>query len=224
MTSELTFTPEEEEGSVELSFTFDASALRGKTVVAFESVSYQDKEVAVHADIKSAPQSSYFPEIGTTAKDGKDGDSEAFAGKDTQIVDTVSYKGLVTKDTSYRLVGILMDKETREEVQIDGKPVTDAVTREYMLHVLPQFAVGFIATAVNVMISSYLYSTERSFLALNISVLRSIIVNAAVILILPYIFGESIIWFSLLIYEVIVLIIAAALLKHSERNGIHFKE
>ena len=101
---------------------------------------------------------------------------------------------------------------------------TDAVTREYMLKVLPQFAVGFIATAVNVMISSYLYSTERSFLALNISVLRSIIVNAAVILILPYVFGESIIWFSLLIYEVIVLIIAVALLKHSERNGIHFKE
>ena len=49
---------------------------------------------------------------------------------------------------------------------------TDAVTREYMLKVLPQFAVGFIATAVNVMISSYLYSTERSLLALNISVLR----------------------------------------------------
>lgn len=101
---------------------------------------------------------------------------------------------------------------------------TDAVTREYMLKVLPQFAVGFIATAVNVMISSYLYSTERSLLALNISVLRSIIVNAAVILILPYVFGESIIWFSLLIYEVIVLIIAVALLKHSEKNGIHFKE
>lgn len=101
---------------------------------------------------------------------------------------------------------------------------TDAVTREYMLKVLPQFAVGFIATAVNVMISSYLYSTERSLLALNISVLRSIIVNAAVILILPYVFGESIIWFSLLIYEVIVLIIAVALLKHSEKTGIHFKE
>ncbi len=101
---------------------------------------------------------------------------------------------------------------------------TNAVTRSYMLKVLPQFAVGFIATAMNVMISSYLYSTERSFLALSISVLRSILVNAAVILILPYIFGERIIWFSLLIYEVIVLVIAAALLKHSERNGICFKE
>lgn len=93
-----------------------------------------------------------------------------------------------------------------------------------MLKVLPQFAVGFIATAINVMISSYLYSTERSFLALSISVLRSILVNAAVILILPYIFGESVIWFSLLIFEVTVLIIAVVLLKHSERDNIRFKE
>lgn len=128
VTSGLMFTPEEEEGSVELSFTFDASALRGKTIVAFESVSYQEKEVAVHADIGSAPQSIYFPEIGTTAKDGKDGDQEAFAQKDTQLVDTVEYKGLVTKDMAYRLVGTLMDKETGKEVQIDGKPVTAETT------------------------------------------------------------------------------------------------
>ncbi len=101
---------------------------------------------------------------------------------------------------------------------------TDVVTQEYVLKVLPQFAVGFIAMALNVMISSYLYSTERSLLALSISVLRSVVVNVAIILILPHIFGESVIWFSLLIYEAIVLIIATALLKHSERNGIYFKE
>ena len=67
VTSELVFTPEEAEGTVELSFTFNASALKGKTIVAFESVSYQEKEVAVHADIESTPQSIYFPEIGTKA-------------------------------------------------------------------------------------------------------------------------------------------------------------
>ena len=101
---------------------------------------------------------------------------------------------------------------------------TDVTTQSYVLKVLPQFAIGFIAMAVNVMISSYLYSTERSLLALSISVLRGIVVNAVVILILPYIFGESVIWFSLLIYEAIVLIIVVVLLKYSERNGICFKE
>ncbi len=128
VTSELTFTPEEAEGSVELSFTFDASALKGKTIVAFESVSYQEKEIAVHADIESAPQSIYFPEIGTTAKDGKDGDQEALAEKETQIIDTVKYKDLVAGGPSYRLVGTLMDKETGKEVLNDGKPVTAETT------------------------------------------------------------------------------------------------
>ncbi len=128
VTSELTFTPEEAEGSVELSFTFDASALKGKTIVAFESVSYQEKEIAVHADIESAPQSIYFPEIGTTAKDGKDGDQEALAEKETQIIDTVKYKDLVAGGPSYRLVGTLMDKETGKEVLIDGRPVTAETT------------------------------------------------------------------------------------------------
>lgn len=127
VTSELTFTPEDAEGTVELSFILDATALAGKTIVAFESVSYQDKEVAFHTQIDDAPQTIYFPEIKTTAKDGKDGDKEVLAEKETSIIDTVSYKDLVTGLT-YRIVGTLMDKETGKEVLIDGKPVTSEAT------------------------------------------------------------------------------------------------
>lgn len=126
VTSEKTFTPKEAEGIEELTFTFDASALKGKTIVAFESVSYQEKEVAVHADINSPEQSIYFPEIGTTAKDGKDGDQEALAEKETKLIDTVAFKGLTVGD--YRLVGTLMDKETGKEVLINGKPVISETT------------------------------------------------------------------------------------------------
>ena len=127
VTSELTFTPEDAEGTVELSFTLDATALAGKTIVAFESVSYQDKEVAFHTQIDDDPQTIYFPEIKTTAKDGKDGDQEVLAEKETSIIDTVSYKDLVTGLT-YRVVGTLIDKETGKEVLIDGKPVTSEAT------------------------------------------------------------------------------------------------
>ena len=127
VTSELTFTPEDAEGTVELSFILDATALAGKTIVAFESVSYQDKEVAFHTQIDDAPQTIYFPEIKTTAKDGKDGDQEVLAEKETSIIDTVSYKDLVTGLT-YRVVGTLIDKETGKEVLIDGKPVTSEAT------------------------------------------------------------------------------------------------
>lgn len=73
------------------------------------------------------------------------------------------------------------------------------------------------------MISAYRYSTECSLQAASISALRSIVVDSVVILILPQIFGEGIIWFSLLIYESIVLVFAVMMLKHSERNGICFK-
>lgn len=127
VTSELTFTPEDAEDTVELTFTLDATALAGKTIVAFESVSYQDKEVAFHTQIDDAPQTIYFPEIKTTAKDGKDGDKEVLAEKETSIIDTVSYKDLVTGLT-YRVVGTLIDKETGKEVLIDGKPVTSEAT------------------------------------------------------------------------------------------------
>lgn len=126
ITSELTFTPEEAEDSVELTFTFDASALKGKTIVCFESVTYQEKEVAVHTEIEAKPQSIYFPEIGTQAKDGKDGDQEVLAEKEATIVDTVSYTDL--PEGNYKLTGTLMDKETGKEVLVDGKPVTAETT------------------------------------------------------------------------------------------------
>lgn len=109
-----------------------------------------------------------------------------------------------------------------------GRPIcilfgASGATLEYILGVLPKFAVGFIAMAFNVLTCAYLYSTERSLQSTVISILRSIIISSAVILLLPEIFGVDVIWFTLVIYEAVVLIVAVALLKHSERNGIHFK-
>lgn len=92
-------------------------------IFVFESLTYQEKEIAVHADIEDHEQSIYFPGIGTTAKDKADGDQEAVATKEVTIIDTVSYQNLIP-DTPYKLVGTLMDKTTQKEVMIDGKPVT----------------------------------------------------------------------------------------------------
>lgn len=123
ITATTTFTPEDASGSIELTFTFDGSILSGKTIVVFESLTYQEKEIAVHADIEDHEQSIYFPGIGTTAKDKADGDQEAVATKEVTIIDTVSYQNLIP-DTPYKLVGTLMDKTTQKEVMIDRKPVT----------------------------------------------------------------------------------------------------
>lgn len=101
---------------------------------------------------------------------------------------------------------------------------TDPSTLEYTLRVMPMYSWGFVIMAFNVMISTYLYSTERSIQAIIINFLRSMVINSAVILLLPQILGANIIWLTFGIYEAVVLVIAFALLRYSERNGIVFKE
>lgn len=86
-------------------------------------MTFEDHEVAVHADIKDANQTIYFPEIKTTAKDGSDGDQDVSASKEATIVDTVTYHGLMP-GSEYKVIGTLMNKETGEALLKDGKPVT----------------------------------------------------------------------------------------------------
>lgn len=126
VTAEADFTPEESSGSVELSFHFDASALSGKTLVVYEEILYKDQVVASHRQIDSPSQSIYYPEIGTTASDADDGDQEALADEEVTIKDEIAYKNLVPGLT-FRAKGVLMDKETREQLLIDGQPVTSEV-------------------------------------------------------------------------------------------------
>lgn len=126
VTAEAEFTPEEPSGSVELSFHFDASALSGKTLVVYEEILYKDQVVASHRQIDSPSQSIYYPEIGTTASDADDGDQEALADEEVTIKDEIAYKNLVPGLT-FRAEGVLMDKETGEQLLIDGQPVTSEV-------------------------------------------------------------------------------------------------
>lgn len=56
VTAEKTFTPNQPSGTVELRFEFDSSSLDGKEVVAFEKLTKDDVEVAVHEDIDDQNQ------------------------------------------------------------------------------------------------------------------------------------------------------------------------
>ena len=70
VTGSAKFTPTESNGTVDVTFTLDASKLAGKKVVAFEKVSEGEKEVAVHEDINDEGQTIVVktpnPSIGTT--------------------------------------------------------------------------------------------------------------------------------------------------------------
>ena len=120
VTGSTKFTPTEPSGTVDVKFTFDASKLAGKRVVAFEKVSDGEKEVAVHEDINDEDQTVTIkklnPEIGTTLINKATGDHKASPDKEVTLVDTVKYKNLeVGKE--YEVTGRLMDKATGKEFQ-----------------------------------------------------------------------------------------------------------
>ena len=75
--------------------------------------------------------------------------------------------------------------------------------------------------APNILISSYLYSTTRTRPAAIINILRSFVVNIAVILIVPLIFGPESIWLTYGIYESIVLVFAIILLYRADVKGVY---
>ena len=120
VTGSTKFTPTDPSGTVDVKFTFDASKLAGKRVVAFEKVSDGEKEVAVHEDINDEDQTVTIkklnPEIGTTLINKATGDHKASPDKEVTLVDTVKYKNLeVGKE--YEVTGRLMDKATGKEFQ-----------------------------------------------------------------------------------------------------------
>ncbi len=56
VTAEKEFTPDKADGTVELEFTFDASALAGKEIVVFENLFRNDSLITSHADIADKDQ------------------------------------------------------------------------------------------------------------------------------------------------------------------------
>ena len=127
ITASTTFTAEKSEGSVDVIFTFDASILAPKTVVAFEYMEYEGIEIAVHADIDDEDQTVYIPKIHTTAVGEDTQDHIEKAKEEAVIVDTVSYEGLEI-GREYTVAGKLMDKETGEPILVNGEEVTASET------------------------------------------------------------------------------------------------
>lgn len=126
VTAETVFTPDTASGTVEMTFTFDGRALVGDAVVVFERLFEMtdfEKPVAKHEDITEEGQTVRFPEIGTSAADGADGDKTAAAGQEVTIVDTVRYDGLLPGKT-YVMCGTLMEQESGKPLMENGRKIT----------------------------------------------------------------------------------------------------
>ena len=119
------FTAASADGSVDVKFTFDGTAMAGRSVVFFENVYYTDKLIAVHADIDDEAQTVHIPLIFTSVKD-KDTDSHmSLAGSDVTLTDTVAYRNLVP-GKAYTISGTLMNQRTGKAVTVNGKAVTSS--------------------------------------------------------------------------------------------------
>lgn len=129
VTAELEFTPDSPDGTVELTYTFDASALAGTSVVVFEDLYQGENVVTSHADLEDEGQTVTFgqPEIGTTAT--IDGEKTTQPAEQITITDTVEYSGL-TVGQEYTLKGVLMDKETGEPLLVGEGEEQSQVTSE----------------------------------------------------------------------------------------------
>jgi surface antigen len=125
--AETVFVPETKNGSVDVTFIFDATGLHGKEVVVFEDLYRENIKVAAHADITDDDQTIKVktPEIGTTAN--FEGEKEIDPLDKVTLTDTVSYKDL-TPGKEYRVTGVLMDKSNGKELLINGEKVTAEAT------------------------------------------------------------------------------------------------
>lgn len=114
ITAEKTFTPKEADGTVDITFTYDSSALKGKNIVVFEDVYSNGIPVIINEDLKDTNETIYYPEIHTSASAGGQ-KNDVKAGK-IEITDTVSYKNLIP-GKEYDLKGLLMDKTSGQPVK-----------------------------------------------------------------------------------------------------------
>ena len=141
VTAETEFVPDDTYGTVDVTFTFDGSLLKDNTpVVAFESLSYKDKEIASHSDIEDEDQTvtMHTSEIGTTATDKLDGDKTVIADAESTVTDKVEYDHVLT-GKAYTMAGILMDAKT-------GLPVlTGEGAKKYTEDDLIKFTSGLMS-------------------------------------------------------------------------------
>lgn len=123
ITASTTFTAEESCGTVDVTFTFAGASLAGKSLVAFETMTFEGAEYMAHADIDDIDQTVAIVDIATQARDAETGTNVGTIGEHVKLIDTVAYTGL-TPGSTYKLFTMPMDKATGNPILgDDGLPI-----------------------------------------------------------------------------------------------------
>ncbi|MBC6315798.1 VaFE repeat-containing surface-anchored protein, partial [Listeria grandensis] len=129
VTATKAFSPANTNGTEEIEFTVDASQLKGKDIVVFETLKLNGAVVAEHQDINDAKQTIKVvdPAIGTTLRDEETATQTPSPEEEVTLVDVVQYENLIP-DRAYTVKGTLMDKSTEAPLVIDGAQVEAETT------------------------------------------------------------------------------------------------
>ena len=126
ITATKTFTPENANGEIALSFAVPRSQT-AFTAVVYEELTMGSVLVGEHKDIGDEAQSVHYPVIGTTATDNDTQDHEGANDGTITITDVVNYTNLVPGQP-YTMTGALMDKATGTAVKDDADNEVTATT------------------------------------------------------------------------------------------------
>lgn len=112
------------EGTIEMETEVDAEILKGKTVVYFESLKYDGKEVALHADINDEGQSVRYPRIGT--KMTSNGAKAIAISKETPFTDEIAYENLPAGKYHTKTTLMALDRDGKVEPVLgeNNEPLT----------------------------------------------------------------------------------------------------
>lgn len=81
---------------------------------------------------------------------------------------------------------------------------------------LPIFSLSFIPMALNLIYTSLLYSTKRTKQSNMIAISRGIVIKSVAICGIPMLFGSEMIWIAPFVAEIITLIIAIIITRHTK--------
>ena len=91
-------------------------------------------------------------------------------------------------------------------------------TLNYAADNMWKFYLGVPFMGINSMISTYLYATEKSGKAIFFNILSNFVLNTAAILLLPRFFGGGIIFYSSVIYQIILIFIGFIIIKSGNKE------
>lgn len=137
----------------------------------------------------------------------------SYGRKDSEEINYFFRCGLVINGVLSILIyaGLFVFDETVIHIFNQDTELVNAATKA-----LPIFSLSFIPMALNLIYTSLLYSTKRTKQSNMIAISRGIVIKSVAICCIPMLFGSEMIWTAPFIAEIITLIIAIIVTRHTK--------